>query len=721
MASRKRIVRISLLTLLGIILITLVFLPLAVKNYAIKHSKELLGRQIDIEKLKFNYFTGTLRIYGFKMFEQNEKDVFTSFDTLIVNTEPYKLINNTKSIEQFYLEGLNVNIIKKDLAYNFDDLIAFFMAKDSVPKDSLEATAFKYALSNLELKHASFNVYESNLDHTTTVEDLSFFIPFIGWDQENKSTADIKFNFKKGGYFESSFNVNPSNGEFDASVVVKDLYLDPFYKYAAQYALINTLEGRVSTKLKIEGNIYTPQTSLVSGNVSLNDFLMTDTTNKKILGSKQVTCDLEALDISKNSYKFESVTIDDPYAYFQLDSISNNLFRTFKYDPNEPSHEVTSDTISSNVYYAINHFKVNDGTLDYTDNLTGQPFDYHLSQIAINTNNIFSDSKWIDINSQMLLNNRGSLNAQIGFNPSDPLYTNLDLEVKNFLLSDLNIYSTYYTGHSVIQGDMFYYSHSTITNGDIVSENKLVIKDVSVNSNKKGLVTLPLKFVIYILKDKNGDIDLDVPVRGDLKNPEIDVWKIVWTTIKKLIFNTADNPVKSLAKLVDANPKDLENISFVYPDTIPGESQQKQLDLILKLEKMRPGLKIEMGYAADTLYLRELVLNQKIANLYTRKTKKTASNEKDIEAFVYSEIQSDTLKIADAKLLLIGGENSLDSLTHLYSKSLKTSVSRYIKDKEANSKIIVTDVKEAPGKKANEFLVNYSMKEEEASSSPEEQ
>jgi len=719
MATKRRILKISLLILLGIIVIILVFLPTLVKNYAIKHSKELIGRQIDVEKLRFNYFTNTIKVYGFKMFEPNEKDVFTSFDTLIINTEPYKLISNTKSLEQFYLEGLKVNIIKKDSTYNFDDIIKFFAVKDSIPADSLNKDTFKYTLSNLELKNATFSVHEVDIDNTTKVEDFSFFIPFIGWDQEHKSTADIKFNFQRGGYFESSFNLNPVNGEYDASLTIDDLYLDPFYKNVSQYANINTLEGKVDSNLKIVGNINNPTSSLVSGDVTFFDFLMTDASNKKILSSKQVNCKLQELDFSKNSYKIDSFTIDEPYINFELDSISNNLFRTFKYNPNEETTTVSTDS-SSNIYYAINSFKVSNGILDYTDNLTGQPFHYHLSDMAIDTQNIFSDSDWIDINSQMLLNNRGSLNAQVGLNPSNPLYTNLDIEVKNFLLSDLNIYSTYYTGHSVIQGDMFYYSHSKITNGNIVSENHLLIKDVSVNSSKKGLVTLPLKFAIFLLKDKNGDIDLDVPVRGDLNNPEIDVWKIVWTTIKKLIFNTTDNPVKSLAKLVDADSKDLESISFIYPDTIPGEQQQKQLDLILDLENKKPGLKIEMGYSADSLYLKELILNQKIADLYQMKYHKTAENENDLEEFVYSEIGSDSLKIEDAKVLLIGGDKSLDSLTVNYSEALKTNMGSYIKNRSANSKIIISDSNNSSEKEANTFIVKYSLREDDTNSVPEE-
>jgi hypothetical protein len=90
MSKRKKI----FLGIVILILMTLFFLPTLIKNYAIKNSKELVGRQIDIGKLKYNYFTSTIKVYNFKMFEQNEKDIFTSFDTLSDSFIAKKSLNN---------------------------------------------------------------------------------------------------------------------------------------------------------------------------------------------------------------------------------------------------------------------------------------------------------------------------------------------------------------------------------------------------------------------------------------------------------------------------------------------------------------------------------------------------------------------------------------------------------------------------------------------------
>ncbi|MCK5677566.1 MAG: DUF748 domain-containing protein, partial [Flavobacteriaceae bacterium] len=546
----------------GIVIIILLLLPGFVKRYAVNNSKELLGRQIQIEKLKYNYFTSTVKAYGFKMLEQDEKDNFISFDTLMVNLEPLQLFKDKIEIEALYLKGLDVKVSMKDSLFNFDDLIAFHSTKeDSLNKD-VEEESLKYSLSNLELKNADFHFNNQDIEHITNIENISFLVPFIGWDQEHKSNADIKFNFPRGGYFESKLNINPLDGAYDATITISDLYLDPFYKYVAKYAEINSFSGIVDSKIQIIGNTNEAVKSIVSGTVKVNDFKITDNNDKTFLSAKEIGATIKKIDYFNSSYVFDSFIVNDSYTFFQLDSISNNFLQIFKLDSSSESTEkvnqpVANDTIKDNtpndsgLYYAVNHLEVNRGILDYTDNLTGKPFNYHLSDIEIDSDSVFSDSKWVDIYSDMLLNNRGTLRAKVGFDPKNITNAKLDITIEKFVLSDINIYANHYTGHTILEGDMFYYSNSIITNGNIVSENQLLIKNVSLNNSKGGLYSLPLKFALFLLKDKNGDVNLNIPVRGDMNDPTVNVGKIVWNSFKNLIVKAATSPGKLLAGLVD--------------------------------------------------------------------------------------------------------------------------------------------------------------------------
>jgi len=693
MSKRKKILTIFLL----LIIILLLFLPTIIKNYVINNSKELVGRQIQIEKLKINYFNGTAKVMGFKMLEANNQDLFVSFDTLVVNTEPYKYFSGKVVIENLYLKGLDVKVIKTDSVFNFDDIIAFFEAQDTIPEETTDSKPFKYDLSNLELSEADFHFDNRDVGKVTDIDNLSLFLPNISWDQEEKSNADIHFDFPNGGFVESKFNANPVTGEFNASLKIEKLFLNNFYEYVAQYADINSFEGSVYADVEIHGNTNNPVKSIVSGDATVNDFETTDTKNKSFLKSKSIYTKLDKIDYYNNYFIIDKLVLEEPYTFFQLDSMSNNFFKIFRIDPTEETTiPANTESTSSNtrqeseLFYAINNLEVNKGVLDYTDNLTGQPFNYHLSNIKVDTKNIESTTKWIDINSTMVLNNRGNLVATVGLNPDD-YYNNMkfDIAVEKFLLPDLNIYTNYYMGHSVLEGDMYYYSKSTVTNGIINSENRLLVKEAKLETMDAGLYSLPLKFAFFLLTDKNGDVNLEIPVEGDVNDPSVDVSTIVWNTVKNVIGKTVAQPINFLVGLVGGDPKDLEEIVFEYNDSLPSENQYKQLDKLLKLEQKKEGIAIEMEYFIDNDLQKENIAKKQLGQLFLKEENKDyKKNSDDFKAFLHKKLGSDSLDVTRSAIKL-SDPVMLDSLSTSYNKLRFNSISDYIKNTNDSTNIQV--------------------------------
>ncbi|KAB1067681.1 DUF748 domain-containing protein [Tamlana haliotis] len=717
MTRIKKKTKIILFSIIAIIVIGLAVLPTLVKNYAINNSKTLLGRKIDIGSLKYNYFTSTVRVYDFKMFEQNDTDDFIVLDTFLLNLNPLKLIKDKVEIDQVYFSHLTVNTTMKDSTFNFDDLVAFHNSTDTIQKE--DSPPLKFSISDIALKHANFFFNDQNVNKETHVEDFNFEIPYIGWDQEEKSNADLKFNLKNGGYFKSSLNVDPSSGEFDAHFTIRELQLKPFYEYVAEHAEINSLSGSVNSEILITGNTNEASKAIVSGKIDVNNFEMTDKANKKFLGAKHIESKIKAIDYYNSSYTFDTFKINNSYTFFQLDSTSNNFFKIFKLDSPETTETAVKDTLASNekaLYYAVNQLVVENSVLDYTDNLTGEPFNYHLSDIEINSKAITSTSEWIDIYSTMLLNNRGTLKANLGLNPNDYYNSTLDISIENFLLPDLNIYTNYYMGHSILQGDMFYTSKSKIVDGQIESENKLLVKNASLENTKGGLYNLPLKFAFFLLTDKHGDIHLDVPVRGNLNDPDINIGKIVWQTFKNVIGKTVAAPVNFLVGLVGGDPKDLEEIDFSYTDSIPSEKNYKQLDKLLELEQKKPELKIDLTYFVDNKLQGEALAKAKLGQAFFQETREDyEKQDKDFEAFVLAKAETDSLSLDDAINKLVQ-QPEKDSLVVAYKNSLIQSTETYIKEQAAFSKTEIKEAKKEDPENTGtfpKFKISYGMTAED--------
>lgn len=715
MAHKKKTVKYIAIGLLALILLLLILLPTLAKHYAIDNSKGLLGRQIDMDKLRINYFTGTIKVYDFKMYEANDQDLFVAFDTLIVNTVPYKYIGNVKALDQFYLQGLKVNIAKKDSTYNFDDLVAFHTAVDTAEVEEADEEAFKYLLENLELKEADFSFYDADVDHTTEIENFSLFIPRIAWDQENESDADIEFNLGPATTVKAEFNLHPGTGNFTSTIGVDNLQLSSFYQYALEYAEINSMEGAVNATITLEGNLDTPMETLVSGEVEALQPQMTDQKDVTFLASERVLCTLGEINYAKSSYIIDDLVFDQPYLKFELDSVSNNLFRIFKYEEETADSTATDTGAEDPLYYALKHVEVNQGRMDYTDNLTGQPFDYALSEIEIDTDSIFSDSEWVDVFSTMVLNDRGTLKAEIGYNPLDLNFMSIDIAIEDFLLSDLNIYSGYYTGHSILTGDMFYFCDTKITGGQLASENHLLIKNVDVENIKGGIFALPLKLAVWLLKDKNGNIELDIPLGGDLDDPEVDAWALVGNTLKKKIFDTTENPILPLARYIDADPDDLRSIAIQYPDTTLSEDQIRQMDLILQLEREKEGLKVEMNFVGEDSLQTQLATSY-AGELYKKETGKDPLDDREgLSRFIMQQVGSDSLGLEGSQRQYAASLGA-DSLAAGYIQTMIAKVSSHLKSKQPDTRIVVQKARVSDKDNidaAPQFKMQYTLREDE--------
>jgi hypothetical protein len=288
----------------------------------------------------------------------------------------------------------------------------------------------------------------------------------------------------------------------------------------------------------------------------------------------------------------------------------------------------------------------------------------------------------------MLLNERGRLVAETSFDPLSPANFTLDYTITDFQLEDLNIYSRYYMGFPILYGEMFYRGYTEVRNKELLSDNHLIMDHVELGEKSGGLHDLPLKFALYILKDRNDVIDLDIPVRGRTDDPQVSVGQIVWNTLKNLIVRTAMAPYDFLSDLLGVDPEDIEAIEFQYQDTVLTEGIQKQLDLLVELEQIKPSMEIELIYFNDT--------------------------DKEAEEVIMSATGRDSIEIrtldpASPELL------EADSMVVAFNQTRISMVEQYLLSASDSTQIVIS--RSDPRDPLNvgsrpKFEMRYSMKDE---------
>ncbi|MCK5855952.1 MAG: DUF748 domain-containing protein [Bacteroidales bacterium] len=720
--------KIIILTFIVLIVAVLAFGPMVAVNQLEKNSKEWVGRKLDIGDLSLNYFTGTLTITQFTMYEADDKTTFIAFDTLLINTEPYHLFSNELVVEEVGISGLRTYITRRDPVFNFDDLIAFYSQTDSlnVEEEPVDTTLQKdpmvIKISNIHLNAKELSYTALILEHETRLVNLNLIVPYISLNAEGGSHAGVQFDLADNGHFGIKLDFNPDSSDFHADIKIDELNLANYYVYAEYELNISALKGMFATHLIFDGNLNEIEKTLVKGNINLKDFALHDTKEQKLVGLENLIIGIAKIDNYNQRYIIDSVRLSRPFVNLELLDEGTNFDNLLKVREDTTIKVVVkkevADTIpprAKDLYYSVRSFIIDDAVIEFKDHTTPKLFTYHLSAINMLAKDITSDAEWVKTHLDMLLNNRGKMKVEFGFNPMKPMDMDVDYVLTNFQLSDINIYSEMNTGYPFVYGEMFYYSDTKIRDGKIVSENKLRINDVELGEKVKGWKSIPIKFALFLLKDKNGDVVMDVPVRGDLNDPEINIKKLAWTTFKKAIFKVASSPVDFLAGFAKIDPNDIKTVEFAYLDTTLSNHVQHQLDMLIKLEEAKPGLKIKMAYVNDVKKEKALISVNEVGKEFNVVNKSDfTKKDEEFVAYIKAQTLKDSIDIETDCMLLVG-QYKVDSLYQNYSTKRIEKINNYLHSKNDSTQIRIEPLHRSLPKNIGSipmFEMKYSVEDE---------
>jgi len=686
---KRKLLIVASTIILTVIVSAMIFTPYVARWYINKNGIELIGRNMNIEKIRINYFTFTFRIIGFKLFEKNNTSVFTEFDTLLIDLQPIKLIQSELVVKRLWLINPVSRITKRDSVFNFSDIIEFFSTTDTTAVKDTDSTKsdFKYEFSDIRLIKGRIGYTDEDIHNTTLLNNLSFSIPYLSWNQKESSKAGLNFNFRNGGYFMAEGSFDPGSGNFISKVKINNLDISEFAGYLKPYIYFNSIGGLAGCNLNISGNSDLLDSLSVKGSFSVNSFSASDNKDRKILGVDNLNVSLKSSLPMAGRYIFDSISLTKPYLLFEMHDSSNNFIELLPPERLDTLVQANPDSLAEPLMYSVNSFIIHEGIIDFTDKTLKKPFKYHLCRIELNVDTISSGSTWLTTYSTMKLNEKGDLKAEIGINPMDPYELKVDYVISNFQLTDISPYSKFYLGSAIVYGNMYYAGKTSITARQITSDNKLIIRNAEIGKKSGGIFNIPLRLALYLLKDMNGDIKIDLPVSGDLNDPSIKIGKLIWTTFKNFIVKIAASPFIALSNLFSVNQKDLQQLDFNYSDTVLSDNNIRKLDQLIQIKVKKPELNIELAYFNDRTKEKEQIGLEETGRIFREQTGNDYTRQSEaFEAFLKRTLVKDTIDLYNDCIKLAGREK-IDTISKDHDNLRIKMVEDYLKSKDSVSKI----------------------------------
>jgi hypothetical protein len=181
---------------------------------------------------------------------------------------------------------------------------------------------------------------------------------------------------------------------------------------------------------------------------------------------------------------------------------------------------------------------------------------------------------------------------------SAALYTDLGLNFRNIDLSIFNPYSGKFAGYNITEGKLSTDMHYKVQDRKLDANHHITIEQLQFGqrTESKDAVSLPIKLAVALLKDRNGVINLDLPLSGTLDDPEFRLGPVIWKVFVHILERTVTAPFALLGALFGGGP-DLQFVDFQPGSAGLDTAAADKARAMVKALNERPQLKIEVPIA----------------------------------------------------------------------------------------------------------------------------
>jgi outer membrane protein OmpA-like peptidoglycan-associated protein len=200
----------------------------------------------------------------------------------------------------------------------------------------------------------------------------------------------------------------------------------------------------------------------------------------------------------------------------------------------------------------------------------------------------------------------------------NPLARDLSLDVKasvhDMELAPLSPYSTKYVGYRIERGKLSFDVAYQLANRQLQAQNRLVLDQLTFGEKVESptATSLPVQLAIALLKDRNGVIDIDLPIGGSLDDPEFSVGGLIVKVLINLITKAVTAPFALLGNLFGGNSEEMSSLAFDPGQYTVAPAREPALKALAKGMSERPGLKLDITGWADPGADREALRHQRV-------------------------------------------------------------------------------------------------------------
>lgn len=503
---------------------------------------------------------------------------FINFKSLYVKN--IKFDEKSLKIKNADLNELNFNSeITENGVTALNSLALLKTSKNTVKK---EKSNFKFELENFSLNNASAQISESFITKMThRITGINLNIKNFSLDKDFNITTNINSSQIA---LKSNGNLKISPLRFSGKISAKLKNLTYFNPYLNEFLNADIKSGEINT----DGNLKFTDNFNFSGNFSAENFILNDK-NGKFFGIRNLS--VKNAKITPKSAVLSDINISYPYAKLFIDKNRNfNAIDIIK------SNKKSAAQNENNFDFTLKNIKLLDGEIDFIDHSLIIPFDIKISKVKTAVNKVASKGLTkLDFNGLVGKNGTGKIKiVTLPFNYDQR--SHMEVIFKNVALKDATPYSAKFIGYEIKDGKLNLKLDYKIKDKKLVAKNNINLDHFTLGKKveSKDNVNLPVSLAVSILTDQNGQINVDLPVNGDLNNPDFSYGGIVWSAVGKLFSDIVLSPFRFIGNVLGIDTSKLEGIDFEFASSEILDSENEKFENIKHILDSKPEIKLTL-------------------------------------------------------------------------------------------------------------------------------
>ena len=468
---------------------------------------------------------------------------------------------------------------------------------------------------------------------------------------------------------ESKIKIEPL--DVSAKIKLNDTNLPKYFAYAKPFLEADLASGQLESSAEIS---YAKDIK-ADAKVSIKDIRLNGKKAEKLVAFKSL--ELEKISFAKNDLTISGVSLNSPFIKAHLSKERKfNLSQIVKEDKNKAKTEAKPETkkVASKkedeLKFSVKNFSLKNGEVDFSDASLFMPFATTISKL---------NGKLTDIDKKRP--SSGEFQGVVGKNGFAQITaklfpfelkqnTDIKLDFKDIDLINVTPYSGQFVGYKIKKGKLNLNLNYSVTDSKLNGSNFINFDSLTLGEKveSKDAVNLPLSLAISILSDQNNQINIDLPVEGNLDDPDFKYGGVIWAAVKKLFADITLAPFRFLGNALGLGSKDLSSIDFLAGSSELISSEAPKIADFIKLTGSKPKMKLSITptYSKlDESFYKNKKLDQKINQIiassgkdYIAVLNELVPNLKDRSEKALREEALKGIEVDKAKLVELANERA---------------------------------------------------------------